>query len=291
MLPVSNQYKILIADNGGVTPVLPKIGTDREFPWAFCPNTACGAPTVLPEIEFLTKADPNGTIGELSVGTAYGAGTSTYVAGLLPKAFPQVKIIRGSFPTGSSSVVSQLTKLKDAGATSLLVWTYGPDLVVVMQSLDRMGWYPRVVGPLGVGDPSVVAAIPDRLKGRIVAGGIAKSQVSDSPDASPTGLNKTFFDLYTQISGVTDYNGLSTVASYTFDWVLILVVAIKATGSTDPKTLRDWITAGHTIETVEGPQDFGPNGDERVGPSLTTTTVYDPMHPCTKGVCVAPKIG
>jgi ABC-type branched-subunit amino acid transport system substrate-binding protein len=213
------------------------------------------------------------------------------VKSLLPKDFPQLKVTRQSFPTGAASVVSQLTKLKQAGATSLLAWTYGPDLVAVMQSLDRMGWYPYVVGPLGVGDPSVVAAIPAKLKGKVIAGGIATSQVGASPDESATGLNKTFFNLYSKHAGANDYNGLSTVASYTFDWAVILAAAIKATGSTDPTKLRDWLTAGHSIDTAEGVQQFGQNGDDRIGPSLDTTTVFDPQYPCSKGVCVAPKVG
>jgi ABC-type branched-subunit amino acid transport system substrate-binding protein len=290
MLPVSNQYKILLADAGGLTPILPDAGTDKKFPWVFCPDTACGAPTVLPEVQFLTTADPDGVIGELSVNTAYGSGTSSYLSSLLPQAFPNLKIVRQSFPTGAASVVAQLTKLKNAGATSLLVWTYGPDLVTVMHSLDRLGWYPYVVGPLGVGDPSVTAATPAALKGKLIAGGIATSQVKGTPGAPATGLNKTYFDLYNKFAAANSYNGLSTVASYTFDWTVILAAAIKGSGTTDPTKMRDWLTAGHQIDTAEGVQVFGPSGEDRVGPSLDTTTVFDPQYPCTNGVCVAPKI-
>jgi ABC-type branched-subunit amino acid transport system substrate-binding protein len=291
MLPVSNQYKILLADAGGLTAVLPKAGTSRQYPWVFCPDTACGSSTVLPEIEFLTKVDPTGVIGELSVNTAYGSGTTKYVASLLPQQFPNVKVTRQSFPSGTASVVAQLTKLQQAGATSLLAWTYGPDLVTVMHSLDRMGWYPYVVGPLGVGDPSVVSAIPSKLKGKVIAGGIATAQVGTAPGAVATGLNKTYFDLYNKYAGENTYNGLSTVGSYTFDWAVILAAAIKGSGSTDSTKMRDWLTAGHPIDTAEGVQMFGPDVDQRVGPKLSTTTVFDPQYPCTQGVCVAPKTG
>jgi hypothetical protein len=51
-----------------------------------------------------------------------------------------------------------------------------------------------------------------------------------------------------------------------------------------------WLTAGHTIDTAEGPQKFGPDGAQRIGTTLATTTVYDPQFPCTTGVCVAPQV-
>lgn len=285
--PVANQYKILVADSGGITGIVSKIGTDKEFSWAFCPDTACGASTVLPEVQFLTKVDPNGTIGELSDTSVYGTGTSALVNPLVKQEFPSVHMVQQTFPLNATSVISQLTKLRNEGATSLLVWTYGSPLVMVMQSLDQMGWYPYVVGPLGMGDPSVVAATPAKLKHKAIAGGIATAQVASAPGAAATGLNKTYFDLYTKIAKVTDYDGLSTVASYPFDWLVVLASAIKATHSTDPTTMRDWLTAGHVIQTSEGPQHFGP--DQRIGTSLATTTVYDPAYPCTEGVCVAPQ--
>lgn len=288
--PVANQYHVLVADSGGVTGVLDKLGTSHEFPWGFCPDTACGSPTVLSSVNFLYKLDKNATIGELNDTTAYGSGTSTYVDSLVKKQFPSLKMVKQSFPPTATSVVSQLTDLKNQGANTLLLWTYGAPLVMVMQSLDSMGWYPNISGPLGFGDPSVVAATPEKLKGKVFAGGIAKTQVADSPGASATGLNKKFFDTYTKIAGVKDYNGLDTVASYAFDWVLALQAAVKGTNSTDTTKMRDWLTAGHQIETTEGTQKFGKDGEQRIGVTLDMTTVYDPSYSCAKGVCVAPKV-
>lgn len=61
--PVANQRKILVADSGGITGIVSEIRTDKESPGAFCPDTACGASTTLPEVQFLIKVNPNGTIG------------------------------------------------------------------------------------------------------------------------------------------------------------------------------------------------------------------------------------
>jgi ABC-type branched-subunit amino acid transport system substrate-binding protein len=287
--PVANQYKMFTADGGGFTGIQDKVGNDKEFKWAFCPSTACGASTVLPEIKFLTQVDPTGTIGELYGNDPYGTGTDEFVAPLVKQQFPKVHMLREEFPLNATSAVSQLTKLKNEGATSLLVWTYGSPLVMVMQSLNSMGWYPWVVGPLGVGDPAVVKAIPAKLKGKAIAGGIATSQVSTHVGAHASGLNKIYFDGYQKANGNQPYSGLSTVASYDFDYVVMLAAAIKATGSTDPEKMLAWITAGHTIQTAEGPQKFGPDGAQRIGTSLSTVTVYDPQYPCTYGMCVAPK--
>ena len=288
--PVANQYKMFTADGGGFTGIQSQVGTDKEFKWAFCPNTACGASTVLPEVKFLSQVDPHGKIGELYSNDPYGTGTAQLVGPLVKSEFPQVKMISQSFPLTATSVVSQLTSLKNAGATSLLVWTYGTPLVMVMQSLNSMGWYPYLVGPLGVGDPAVVKAMPAKLKGKAIAGGIASSQVASKPGAHATGLNAEYFKYYQKYAGGNGtYNGLDTVSSYGFDFVLILADAIKATGSTNAEKMLAWITAGHVIQTSEGPQHFGPNGAERVGTSLATTTVYDPQYPCTYGVCVAPQ--
>ena len=288
--PVANQYKIPVADSGGVTAVLDKLGDDNEFPWGFCTNPSCGAPSVLPQIRFLQEAGTDGKIGQLADTGAYGSGTMALVDSLVAEEFPDVEIVSETFPIDANNVTSQLTKLRDAGAETLAVWTYGAPLVMVMQSLDRIGWYPYIAGPLGAGDPSVVEATPENLKGKIVAGGIAAAQVADSADAEPTGMAKEFFDRFSAIAQDDEFTGLDTVASYAFDWVVALKAAIEGADSTDPEQVKAWLVDGNEIEASQGTLRFGPETTDRIGISLDDTTVYDPSQPCDNGLCVAPSM-
>ena len=283
--PVLNQYKILGADSGGVTALLPKLGSKNEFPWTFSPTTAAGDNTIVPQVRFLQSVSGN-KIGELADTGPFGAGTTALTDTIVKEQFPDVELVKETFPATASSVTSQLEKLRDQGAESLLLWTYGAPLVMVMQNLDRIGWYPYIGAPLGAGDPSVVEATPEKLKGKIAAGGIAAAQVEGS-DVEPTPLAKEFFDRYMKISGVKTFTGLDTVANYTFDWAVSLRAAIEGSGSTDSTKVRDWLTAGNEIEASQGILSFGDEKDERIGISLENTTVYDPTKPCANSICAA----
>ncbi|MFC5822169.1 ABC transporter substrate-binding protein [Nonomuraea harbinensis] len=287
MQPVLNQYRVLAADAGGITAILPKIGDDKEFPWTFCPNPACGPNGIVPQLRFVSEIG-DGKVGELSDAGPYGAGMTALTESVVKEQFPDMEIVRESFPISATSVTSQLQKLRDAGAETLLLWTYGAPLVMVMQNLDRMGWYPYIGAPLGAGDPSVVDATPEGLKGKIAAGGIAKTQVQGSQKSE---VAKAFYDGYAKAGGVdiNSFKSLDTVGSYSFDWAVVLHAAIKGAGSTEPEKVKDWLTAGNTVEGAQGPLTFGKSGEERIGLSLDDTTVYDPSQPCSDGQCAPMK--
>lgn len=287
--PVLNQHKILAADSGGITAILPKMGEGNEFPWTFCPNPACGPNQIVPQLRFAEKVAGGGPVGEIADTGPFGSGTMTATDQIVKEQFAGMQLVKETFPQSATSVTAQLSKLRDSGAKVLIVWTYGAPLVMLMQSLDRIGWYPYIATVLGAGDPSVVAATPAKLQGRVVAGGIAAAQVTGSgAKASP--LAKTFFDRYTKITAGPSFTGLDTVGSYSFDWVVVLHSAIKATGSTDPQKIREWLTAGNTVMGSQGPLTFGKTGLQRIGLSLDDTAVYDPSKPCTGGLCSAPSV-
>ncbi|GAA3525537.1 hypothetical protein GCM10022234_23250 [Aeromicrobium panaciterrae] len=283
--PVLNQYKILGADSGGVTALLSKLGKDNEFPWTFSPTTAAGNNTIVPQVRFLQEVSGN-KIGELADTGPFGAGTTALTDTIVKEQFPDVELIKQTFPATASSVTAQLEKLRAQGAESLLLWTYGAPLVMVMQNLDRIGWYPYIGAPLGAGDPSVVEATPEKLKGKIAAGGIAAAQV-DGSGVEPSPLIAEFFKRYTKISGGKTFTGLDTVANYTFDWVVSLQAAIDGAGSTDSAKVRDWLIGGTEIQGSQGLLKFGDKAAARIGISLENTTVYDPTKPCDEAICSA----
>jgi branched-chain amino acid transport system substrate-binding protein len=149
------------------------------------------------------------------------------------------------FEGNDVDVVSQLSRLKQAGADTLyLVGNVGPSSQVV-KSLDRMGWTPPIVshwGPAG---------------GRFteLAGPSAKSVIfvqtfSFFGDLSPVG-KKVMAALqakYPDIKGPEDVTPAVGVAN-TYDSIMLIAKAIEKAGSTDPTAIRNGFYA---IDKVEG---------------------------------------
>jgi len=149
------------------------------------------------------------------------------------------------FEGNDVDVVSQLSRLKQAGADTLyLVGNVGPSSQVV-KSLDRMSWAPPIVshwGPAG---------------GRFteLAGPNAKNVIfvqtySFFGDLSPVGkrVMAALQAKYADIKGPGDVTPAVGVAN-TYDSVLLIAKAIEKAGSTDPTAIRDGLYA---IDKVEG---------------------------------------
>jgi branched-chain amino acid transport system substrate-binding protein len=149
------------------------------------------------------------------------------------------------FEGNDVDVVSQLSRLKQAGADTLyLVGNVGPSSQVV-KSLDRMSWTPPIVshwGPAG---------------GRFteLAGPSAKNVIfvqtySFFGDLSPVGkrVMAALQAKYSDIKGPGDVTPAVGVAN-TYDSVMLIAKAIEKAGSTDPTAIRD---ALYVIDKVEG---------------------------------------
>jgi branched-chain amino acid transport system substrate-binding protein len=149
------------------------------------------------------------------------------------------------FEGNDVDVVSQLSRLKQAGADTLyLVGNVGPSSQVV-KSLDRMSWTPPIVshwGPAG---------------GRFteLAGPSAKNVIfvqtySFFGDLSPVGkrVMVALQAKYSDIKGPGDVTPAVGVAN-TYDSVMLIAKAIEKAGSTDPTAIRD---ALYAVDKVEG---------------------------------------
>lgn len=149
------------------------------------------------------------------------------------------------FEPSDVDVVSQLSRLKQAGADTLyLVGNVGPSAQVV-KSLDRMGWTPPIVshwGPAG---------------GRFteLAGPSAKNVIfvqtySFFGDLSPVGkkVMAALQTKYPDIKGPADVTPAVGVAN-AYDTILVIARAIEKAGSTDPTAIRDGFYA---IDKLEG---------------------------------------
>lgn len=149
------------------------------------------------------------------------------------------------FEPNDIDVVSQLSRLKQAGADTLyLVGNVGPASQVV-KSLDRMGWAPPIVshwGPAG---------------GRFteLAGPNAKNVIfvqtySFFGDLSPVG-KRVMSELqakYADVKGPVDVTPAVGVAN-AYDSILVIARAIEKGGSTEPTAIRDGFYA---IDRVDG---------------------------------------
>jgi branched-chain amino acid transport system substrate-binding protein len=149
------------------------------------------------------------------------------------------------FEPNDVDVVSQLSRLKQAGADTLfLVGNVGPSSQVV-KSLDRMAWAPPIVshwGPAG---------------GRFteLAGPNAKNVIfvqtySFFGNLSPVGkrVMSALQAKYSDIKGPADVTPAVGVAN-AYDTILVIARAIEKAGSTDPTAIRDGFYA---IDRVEG---------------------------------------
>lgn len=149
------------------------------------------------------------------------------------------------FEANDIDVVSQLSRLKQAGSDTLyLVGNVGPSSQVV-KSLDRMGWTPPIVshwGPAG---------------GRFteLAGPNAKNVIfvqtySFFGNLSPVGkrVMSALQAKYSDIKGPADVTPAVGVAN-AYDSVLVIARAIEKAGSTEPTAIRDGF---YDIDRVEG---------------------------------------
>jgi branched-chain amino acid transport system substrate-binding protein len=61
-----------------------------------------------------------------------------------------------SFQIGDTDMTGQLTQAKNAGADVVMTYALAPELANLLKSMDRLGWYPPVVGSWTLGQPDMI---------------------------------------------------------------------------------------------------------------------------------------
>ncbi len=176
-------------------------------------------------------------------------------------------------------VVPQLTRLKNAGAdTLLLVGNVSPSAQVV-KSLDRMGWDVPVVSHWGpAGGRFGELAGPNAGRVHFIQTYVFTEHNSAKGDALLAAL-KTAYPQIKTLADVTPAVGIANA----YDGLHLAVEAIKKAGSTDGKAIRDGFYA---ISEYDGlikdyKQPFTPTKHDALGPDdyLFTHFVNDQIVP------------
>ena len=283
-----NQVKIPGATAGGIGAVLPDVGDSKKYKYAFSTGAGTsGETSIIPLLAYAASAGD--TVAMLDDSSAFGTAQSELTKTIAERDFPNVTIVHKTFPSTASDNTAELSELRDSGAQSLIVWSYGAPLVTTMNSLNRIGWNPQMSGVLGIGDPSVSELIPEGMKETLAAGPIAKTFVSSTPGAEPTGIAAEFVKLYLKLRNKTDFNALDTVGAMSFDWALLVAEAVKRAGSTDGEAIKNQLVSADEFEGANGTYTFGP--DKRIGLDADDLSVFVPAKPCENNICVEASIG
>ncbi|HEY6759947.1 MAG TPA: ABC transporter substrate-binding protein [Baekduia sp.] len=278
---ILNQTKT-IGISPGIGPILDQAGDGKADPWAFSTGTAAGLPAVAPHIAYAQAG--GGPVAELSEASAYGQSQAALTAAQA-KQTPGLKIVSRDFPTTARDVSKQLGDLQASGAKTLVVWTYGQGLVTVIQDLKKVGWAPRLAGPLAFADPAIVKAAPASLLANAVAGPMPKTFLATQPGQAPTGIAAEFVKRYLAATGKQQFAGLDEVGAFSFDTAIVLDAAARTAHGADATKMKAALTSGTPISGAQGRYVFGP--DQRIGLGADQLGLFKAGEPCDAGTCIA----
>jgi branched-chain amino acid transport system substrate-binding protein len=278
---ILNQTKT-IGISPGIGPILDKTGDGKAYPWAFSTGTAAGLPAVAPHIAYAQAGGD--VVAELSEASAYGQAQAALTAAEAKKA-SGLKIVSRDFPTTARDVSKQLGDLRASGAKTLIVWTYGQGLATVIQGLKKVGWAPRLAGPLAFADPAITQAAPASLLANAVAGPMPKTFLSTQPGQAPTGIAAEFVKRYLAATGKKQFSGLDEVGAFSFDTAIVLDSAARTAHGTDSAKLKAALTSGTPIVGAQGRYVFSP--DQRIGLGADQLGLFKAGEPCDSGTCIA----
>src|SRR5947209_6729115 len=229
---------------GGTDPALTHMGN----PWLFRfrPNDSYSG-SVIAEYGVKTLAKKKWAIVHSTdaFGTAGGKALSTALA----KYGASVTLDQG-YANQSQDFTPVVLAIKQSGADILgSYFTFENDLGVFARQLRQLG----VTIPY-IGSPSIVNVSATKLAGPALYGtfGVA-DYAEDSSEAS-----KAFGKMYRDVAKAAPDNQ----ASWPYDAVTILGMAINKAGTTEPKAVRDAILAIKGHQGAAGAYNFDPNADD-----------------------------
>lgn len=253
-----NRQKVLNFTPVEAAAFLDELGSSKANPWVFQVSES-PEQVVEPLVRYLSAGGK--TIGEIYPDYGYGQTQNAETKKIAQSL--GAKVLTESAPATATSFTAQLQKLKSAGADNLLIWLFGPAATGAMQNLQQLGWSPSVAGPLGIDNTTVIGAMSKSVASRAATGPFPNTFLSDSGNEKLTEPALQFYENYSKLAGDKAINGRTIVGSYGFDEVLLLNAAIKATNSSDPTKLRDYLASGAAISGARGTYRFG--ADKRFG--------------------------
>ena len=247
---------------GGTDPALTHMGN----PWLFRfrPNDSYSG-SVIAEFGVKTLGKKKWAIVHST--DAFGTAGGKALTNALAKLEGASVALDQGYANQSQDFTPVVLAIKQSGADILgSYFTFENDLGVFARQLRQLG----VTIPY-VGSPSIVNVTATKLAGAALYGtyGVA-DYAEDSSEAS-----KAFGKLYRDTAKVAPDNQ----ASWTYDAITILCMAIKKAGKTDPGAIREAILAVRKHQGAEGEYNFDANGDGLHGSNIVRnekgTIVFD----------------
>lgn len=181
---------------------------------------------VVAVVAYVKKNPATKKVGFLTETTGYGQG------GL--KDLVEVTKVQGITPVGNekfgvndTDVTSQLSKLKDAGVDTLLVWAQGTPIGQVMRSMDKIGYFPLVLTSWAADNLSFLNAAGATLAEKP----IFLRTVSEAR----TPRQQALFD---RIRPKLDADSAFSFAVHAYDATMLSGMAMAQAGSTDGAAIR-----------------------------------------------------
>jgi branched-chain amino acid transport system substrate-binding protein len=246
---------------GGTDPALTHMGNQ----WLFrCRPNDSYSGRVLADFGMKTLGKKNWAIVHST--DAFGTAGGKALADAIGKGGGTIALDQG-YANQSQDFTPVVLAVKQSGADILgSYFTFENDLGIFARQLRQLG----VTIPY-VGSPSIVNVVATKLAGPALYNTFGVADYAE--DSSPA--SKAFGKAYREVAKAAPDNQ----ASWPFDAIVILGMAINKAGTTEPKAVRDAILAIKGHAGAEGEYNFDQNGDGLHGYNIVKnekgTIVFD----------------
>jgi branched-chain amino acid transport system substrate-binding protein len=246
---------------GGTDPALTHMGNQ----WLFrCRPNDSYSGRVLADFGMKTLGKKNWAIVHST--DAFGTAGGKALADAIGKGGGTIALDQG-YANQSQDFTPVVLAVKQSGADILgSYFTFENDLGIFARQLRQLG----VTIPY-VGSPSIVNVVATKLAGPALYNTYGVADYAE--DSSPA--SKAFGKAYREVAKAAPDNQ----ASWPFDAIVILGMAINKAGTTEPKAVRDAILAIKGHAGAEGEYNFDQNGDGLHGYNIVKnekgTIVFD----------------
>ena len=177
---------------------------------------------------------------------SYGQGIASSVRDNLKKGNIDVALFEG-INAGETDYSSVITKMKSAGVDFIYYGGYHPEMGLLMRQASEQGLKAKFMGPEGAGNPEINAIAGDAVEGMLLT---LPADYSALPE------NKAVVEAFK--AKKRNASGAFQLTSYAATQAI--VEGIKATKSTDPEKVADWLH-GNTVKSVIGDLSWNEQGD------------------------------
>lgn len=188
-------------------------------------------------VAYAAKATKNKKVALIGDSTGYGQ-LGVKDAGEMLKLHGITAVATEKFGPKDTDMTSQLSKVRDSGADTLIVYALADANAQLLKSMEKINYFPITLGSWA----NVATPLPN-IAGKKLANHLIFA-ASTTEDANPR--TKALYD---RIIAKEKNLPMFVTAAQGYDSVMILAAAIKKAGSTDGEKLQ---TALESIDGVQG---------------------------------------